>query len=86
VRGPRRPSAAALATAGLTAAAAYFAAARLIAFDRFHAPLQAAAVPIMLLYWLGQRGIAASCAVQAPAARRDETGAGRGAGDMLHPG
>jgi uncharacterized membrane protein YhhN len=32
----------------------------LIALDRFHAPIPAAHVPIMLLYWAGQSGIAAS--------------------------
>ena len=31
-----------------------------IAVDRFHAPIPAASVPIMLLYWAGQLGIAAS--------------------------
>lgn len=30
----------------------------LIALDRFHAPIPAASVPIMLLYWAGQLGIA----------------------------
>jgi uncharacterized membrane protein YhhN len=32
----------------------------LIAVDRFHSPIPAASVPIMLLYWAGQLGIAAS--------------------------
>ena len=32
----------------------------LIAFDRFHAPIPGASLPIMALYWLGQWGIAAS--------------------------
>ena len=32
----------------------------LIALDRFHAPIPAASVPIMLLYWAGQLGIARS--------------------------
>jgi hypothetical protein len=32
----------------------------LIAFDRFDAPIPGVRLPIMLLYWLGQWGIAAS--------------------------
>jgi uncharacterized membrane protein YhhN len=32
----------------------------LIAFDRFHAPIPSVEVRIMLLYWAGQLGIAAS--------------------------
>jgi uncharacterized membrane protein YhhN len=45
---------------GLAGAVAFGASDTLIAFDRFAAPIPGAAWPIMLLYWLGQCGIAAS--------------------------
>jgi alkenylglycerophosphocholine/alkenylglycerophosphoethanolamine hydrolase len=45
---------------GLAGALAFAASDTLIAFDRFHAPIPGAALPIMALYWLGQWGIAAS--------------------------
>jgi uncharacterized membrane protein YhhN len=55
------PGTPALAAAlGLTGAVAFGASDTLIAFDRFAAPIPGAAWPIMLLYWLGQCGIAAS--------------------------
>ncbi len=47
---------------GLAGALAFAASDTLIAFDRFHARIPGAGLPIMLLYWLGQWGIAASCA------------------------
>ena len=39
----------------------------LIALDRFHAPIPGVALPIMLSYWLGQWGIAASARFSRPA-------------------
>ncbi len=48
----------------------------LIAFDRFHAPIAGVRLPILLLYWLGQWGIAASTVPALTTAR----GAGRLAG------
>ena len=45
---------------GLAGALAFAASDTLIAFDRFHAAIPGAAWPIMILYWLGQWGIAAS--------------------------
>jgi uncharacterized membrane protein YhhN len=47
---------------GLAGALAFAVSDTLIAFDRFHAPIPGAALPIMVLYWLGQWGIAASAA------------------------
>jgi uncharacterized membrane protein YhhN len=41
----------------------------LIGLDRFRAPIAGARVPIILLYWLGQLGIAASTARRGEAAR-----------------
>jgi alkenylglycerophosphocholine hydrolase len=41
----------------------------LIAFDRFHAPIGGVRYPIILLYWLGQAGIAASSAPEVPPRR-----------------
>lgn len=38
----------------------------LIGLDRFHAPLESARVPIIVLYWLGQLGIAAGAVFSAP--------------------
>jgi uncharacterized membrane protein YhhN len=43
---------------GLLGALAFAASDTLIALDRFHAPLPGASLPIMLLYWAGQCGIA----------------------------
>jgi alkenylglycerophosphocholine/alkenylglycerophosphoethanolamine hydrolase len=54
---------------GLAGAVTFAASDTLIAFDRFDAPIPGASVPIMLLYWLGQWGIAASCAAADDAAR-----------------
>ena len=45
---------------GLAGALAFAASDTLIAFDRFHAAIPGAGWPIMILYWLGQWGIAAS--------------------------
>ena len=45
---------------GLAGAIAFGASDTLIAFDRFAAPIPGSAWPIMLLYWLGQCGIASS--------------------------
>ncbi len=45
---------------GLAGALLFAASDTLIALDRFHAPLSEARYPIILLYWLGQLGIAAS--------------------------
>jgi uncharacterized membrane protein YhhN len=69
---------------GLAGALAFAASDTLIAFDRFHAPMPGASAPIMVLYWLGQSGIAASCAGGQRAARAP-AGVGRGAGGMLRP-
>ena len=55
---PRTPALAAVL--GLAGAVAFGASDTLIAFDRFAAPVPGAVWPIMLLYWLGQCGIAAS--------------------------
>jgi alkenylglycerophosphocholine hydrolase len=44
--------------AGLLGALAFAASDTLIALDRFHAPLPAAPLPIILLYWAGQCGLA----------------------------
>jgi len=51
---------------GLAGALAFGASDTLIAVDRFLAPIPGARLPIMLLYWLGQWGIAASAALPAP--------------------
>jgi len=54
-------SASGLAAAlGLAGAVAFGASDTLIAFDRFAAPIPRVRWPIMVLYWLGQSGIAAS--------------------------
>lgn len=45
---------------GLAGALCFAASDTLIALDRFHAPVSGARWPIMLLYWLGQWGLAAS--------------------------
>lgn len=45
---------------GLAGALAFAASDTLIAFDRFHAAIPGVGSPIMILYWLGQCGIAAS--------------------------
>jgi uncharacterized membrane protein YhhN len=45
---------------GLAGAVAFGASDTLIAFDRFSAPIPGARWPIMVLYWLGQAGLAAS--------------------------
>jgi uncharacterized membrane protein YhhN len=58
VGGPGTPALAGLL--GLGGALAFGASDTLIAFDRFAAPVPGARWPIMLLYWLGQSGIAAS--------------------------
>ena len=55
---PRTPALAALV--GLAGALAFGLSDTLIAFDRFDAPIAGVRLPIMLLYWLGQWGIAAS--------------------------
>jgi alkenylglycerophosphocholine/alkenylglycerophosphoethanolamine hydrolase len=58
------PGTPALAAAlGLAGAVAFGASDTLIAFDRFAAPVPGAAWGIMVLYWLGQCGIAASAVV-----------------------
>ena len=55
------PGTPALAAAlGLAGAVAFGASDTLIAFNRFAAPVSGARWPIMVLYWLGQSGIAAS--------------------------
>jgi uncharacterized membrane protein YhhN len=55
------PSTPALAAAlGLGGAVAFGASDTLIAFSRFAAPIPGVRWPIMILYWLGQSGIAAS--------------------------
>jgi alkenylglycerophosphocholine/alkenylglycerophosphoethanolamine hydrolase len=51
------------AALGLAGAVAFGASDTLIAFDRFAAPVPGAGGPIMVLYWLGQCGIAASAVV-----------------------
>jgi alkenylglycerophosphocholine/alkenylglycerophosphoethanolamine hydrolase len=48
------------AALGLLGSIAFGASDTLIAFDRFAEPIPAARWPIMILYWLGQSGIAAS--------------------------
>ncbi len=60
----RSPATPALAGAlGLAGAVAFGASDTLIALDRFSAPIAGVRGPIMLLYWLGQLGIAASAIV-----------------------
>jgi len=55
------PGTPALAAAlGLAGAVAFGASDTLIAFNRFAAPIHGVRWPIMILYWLGQSGIAAS--------------------------
>ncbi len=61
VGSPGTPALAALL--GLAGAIAFGASDTLIAFDRFAAPIPGARWPIMVLYWLGQCGIAASAVV-----------------------
>lgn len=51
------------AALGLAGALAFGISDTLIAFDRFDAPIAGVRLPIMLLYWLGQWGIAASAAL-----------------------
>ena len=46
--------------AGLGGAILFALSDTLIALDRFHAPLAGVRVPIILLYWAGQLGIARS--------------------------
>ena len=46
--------------AGLAGAVLFALSDTLIALDRFHAPIAGVRVPIILLYWAGQLGIAAS--------------------------
>ena len=58
VGSPKTPPLAALV--GLAGAGAFGVSDTLIAFDRFDAPIAGVRLPIMLLYWLGQWGIAAS--------------------------
>jgi uncharacterized membrane protein YhhN len=58
VGGPGSPRLAALV--GLAGAVAFGVSDTLIAFDRFDAPIAGVRLPIMVLYWLGQWGIAAS--------------------------
>jgi uncharacterized membrane protein YhhN len=48
------------ASLGLAGAVAFGASDTLIAFDRFAAPIPGVRWPIMVLYWLGQAGIASS--------------------------
>lgn len=54
---PRGAASARIAFAG---ALLFAASDSLIALDRFHAPIQGVHVPIILLYWVGQLGIALS--------------------------
>jgi uncharacterized membrane protein YhhN len=56
IRGAPAPA----ALVGLAGAVAFGISDTLIAFDRFDAPIPGVRLPIMLLYWLGQWGIAAS--------------------------
>jgi alkenylglycerophosphocholine hydrolase len=58
------------ARAGALGAVAFGASDTLIAFDRFLEPMPGARVPILVLYWLGQLGIAASMALARPRARQ----------------
>jgi alkenylglycerophosphocholine/alkenylglycerophosphoethanolamine hydrolase len=60
---PATPRAAALL--GLAGAVAFGASDTLIAFDRFASPVPGARWTIMVLYWLGQWGIAASVVLRA---------------------
>lgn len=48
---------------GLAGALAFGASDTILAFDRFSRPIAGAGWPIMILYWLGQWGIAASAAL-----------------------
>lgn len=54
---------------GLAGALAFAASDTLIAFDRFHGGIAGVVVPVMILYWLGQWGIAASACGTPTAAR-----------------
>jgi len=58
VGSPGTPALAALL--GLAGAVAFGASDTLIAFDRFATPIPGVRWPIMILYWLGQTGLAAS--------------------------
>lgn len=51
---------------GLAGAVAFGASDTLIAFDRFAEPIPGVRWPIMILYWLGQWGIAASAVMAGP--------------------
>ena len=51
---------------GLAGAIAFGASDTLLAFDRFLQPIEGAHIPILVFYWLGQCGIAASAALAAP--------------------
>ncbi len=57
------PRAGRVAWLGLAGALAFGASDTLIAVTRFLHPIEGVRVPIMLLYWLGQWGIAASAAL-----------------------
>jgi uncharacterized membrane protein YhhN len=55
---------------GLVGALAFGASDTLVAVDRFQVPIPGVRLPIMLVYWLGQWGIAASAALAAPRERQ----------------
>jgi uncharacterized membrane protein YhhN len=61
---PRGPTSAWLALAG---AVIFAGSDSLIALDRFHAPIAGVRYPILILYWLGQLGIALSARRTEPA-------------------
>jgi alkenylglycerophosphocholine/alkenylglycerophosphoethanolamine hydrolase len=50
---------------GIAGAIAFGASDTLIALDRFAQPIPGVQLPILVLYWLGQWGIAASAALSA---------------------
>ena len=85
VGSPRTPGLA--AWLGLAGAIAFGAGDTLIAITRFLQPIEGVRVPIMLLYWLGQWGIAASAVTASAGAReaidRSLPGAARGEGERL---
>ncbi len=58
---------------GLAGAVAFGASDTLIAFDRFSAPIPGARWPIMILYWLGQAGIAAAAVLSCGMLREEVT-------------
>lgn len=62
---------------GLAGALAFAASDTLIAFDRFHAAIPGVGWPVMILYWLGQWGIAASAIERRPLGHGTCTDAGR---------